>query len=736
MKKGNFLLTLLVAFLVSFAMTSCNKDDTDNGNGDDETSFLDLKISEDFKFEMTKDIDVILTLNSSNSKEPQEKFYIYNNDPEAGGELITSGLTDPYLVYKTKIKIPTYLNELWVVRKDVFGGVDTRTFDVSSGTLHYSYELNTKSTKATRDLDLLPDPGCNGNCTSISGNYTNYTIDGDYCVPAGQVLNVTNLKIRGGTLVVCGTANITNIIIQGNQGGRFIVSTGGNVNIGNLQTMHLEYFVNYGVTTITSHTVISSDCKFENQNVLRLSTGGFDNRSDHFYNVGTVQASGGNFNNFGKIVNTRFMQFSGNFNNNHNGKIINDCHIAFSSILNQNGYIENNSYIAVGVTAHLFHNSTTVFGPQALMSVNNGDLSVNGDVQGPTVNCAKIDISGSCHVNFTGSVTNNMDLCATGGVTNHGHVDNSVTYCECYIPTNECNPGSGDPPSGGDDSDNDGCPDDVDEYPNDPERCSNDYYPSENEFATLAFEDLWNSTGDYDFNDLVVDFNYKTVKNAQNKVVEIFAKFHVAALGADLNNGFGIEFNTPTNTIESVSGNVILGNAVTIGPNGAEQGPLNRAVVVVYDALNDYAGTSMVNTVPGGNSKEFDTIDVYIKFNHSVADMDPAPFNPFMFIDQERGKETHLIDNAPTEMVNPVYFGQNSDDSDPATGRYYVTETNLPWVIEIPQSFDWPKEKADILTAYLKFREWAESSGQQYADWYKDLPGYREPSNIYKTATP
>lgn len=60
-----------------------------------------------------------------------------------------------------------------------------------------------------------------------------------------------------------------------------------------------------------------------------------------------------------------------------------------------------------------------------------------------------------------------------------------------------------------------------------------------------------------------------------------------------------------------------------------------------------------------------------------------------------------------------------------------MTENILPWVVEIPVSFDYPIEKADILIAYLKFETWAISSGTSYTDWYLDEPGYRNDDNIY-----
>jgi hypothetical protein len=149
MKNVNLSFTLILMAFLSIIITSCNKNDGGSDNPYDNIHFGDLKIDPLFKFDMTKTIDVTLSINSSNPKEPPQKFYIYNNDPNKNGLLLISGMTTPYLVFKEKVKIPTYLNELWVVRKDVFGGVDKRSFDISSGTLNYVYELssNLKKTK-------------------------------------------------------------------------------------------------------------------------------------------------------------------------------------------------------------------------------------------------------------------------------------------------------------------------------------------------------------------------------------------------------------------------------------------------------------------------------------------------------------------------------------------------------------------------------------------------------------
>ena len=101
-------------------------------------------------------------------------------------------------------------------------------------------------------------------------------------------------------------------------------------------------------------------------------------------------------------------------------------------------------------------------------------------------------------------------------------------------------------------------------------------------------------------------------------------------------------------------------------------------------------------------------------------------------MDGQRDVEVHLVDKVPTDLASTALFGTAADDSNPATGRYYRTQNNLPWAINIIESFEYPIEKVDVTSAYLKFAEWAESNGTLYNDWYRDLTGYRNAENIYQ----
>lgn len=283
----------------------------------------------------------------------------------------------------------------------------------------------------------------------------------------------------------------------------------------------------------------------------------------------------------------------------------------------------------------------------------------------------------------------------------------------------------------GQDTDGDGVPDNIDDYPTDPDRAFNSYYPNQVDFGSFVFEDLWPFYGDYDMNDLVVNFNFNTVTNASNKVVDVIAQLQIMAAGATFNNGFGLVLNTPGANIGSVSGCIKMGNAVNIDPLGFETGHTNQTVIIAFDAINDILGSGMINTVPGGVTVQTTVQTITIHLSNPQSDIGLPPYNPFIFVDQSRGVEVHLKDQAPTELVDETTFGSGDDATDAAQGHYYRSTTGLPWGIEVPKSFDYPVEKVDVLLTYLHFAAWAQSSGTEYPDWYEDYDGYRDDANLY-----
>lgn len=288
------------------------------------------------------------------------------------------------------------------------------------------------------------------------------------------------------------------------------------------------------------------------------------------------------------------------------------------------------------------------------------------------------------------------------------------------------------------DKDGDGVADMDDTYPEDPARAFKNSYPATG-FGSLAFEDLWPSKGDYDFNDLVVDYGFSIATNADNKVTEVLAKFVVKAIGAGYANGFG--FQLPGAKLKSsdiqVEGSKLFDNYITLNENGTEA-KQDKITIIVFD--NAYSVMSIpegryLNVQPDVAYVEPDTVFINMGFTpgvYTIDELELNKFNPFLIINKIRGNEVHLPNYAPTSLVDASKFGTVDDRSDPNSGFYYKTVGNLPWAINIASSFDYTIENAIITTGHLKFKEWAESSGVNFSDWYLNKPDYRNESSIYK----
>ena len=289
------------------------------------------------------------------------------------------------------------------------------------------------------------------------------------------------------------------------------------------------------------------------------------------------------------------------------------------------------------------------------------------------------------------------------------------------------------------DSDNDGIDDENDAYPNDPTRALNNFYPASG-YGAYAFEDLWPSAGDYDFNDLVLNFKSKTVENGNGVVVEIILKVIVRAVGASFHNGFGVQYEDVfPSWISSVSGTSILSNYIS-HVNGLENNQTKATIILFDDAFNLLAdpvdGSIGINTDPLGTFVQPDTLTVTISFNTNLGKTindiyaSGAP-NPFIIVNQNRSKEVHLPNRMPTDLADQTYFGSEDDNTNIVSGSTYKTANNLPWAFEASAEFQHTIEKTSIELGHLKFTSWIQSNGVSYQDWYMDINGYRNTQFLY-----
>lgn len=264
------------------------------------------------------------------------------------------------------------------------------------------------------------------------------------------------------------------------------------------------------------------------------------------------------------------------------------------------------------------------------------------------------------------------------------------------------------------DTDGDGIVDREDSFPDNPDKAFEMFTPSKYGWGTVAFEDLWPTNGDYDFNDLAVNYRAIAVLNAEGNAVQIDFLLNTKSNRASFINGFGIEMeNIQPSQIESVSGNVLIHDYINENPNGTESGQEN-AVVILFDDSNSMLGDENI---------------VSITFTSPVSTslLGPAPFNPFMIINKEREKEVHLAYMHTTTLgvKNFEVNGVNNDQD-----GNYISENGFPWAINIVHDFKVPKESIPVISAYNYFDDWATSGGINFLDWYKDSPGYRNIQNI------
>jgi len=672
-----FLRSFSVLILALLALASCNNKNGDSPGPQKEKTMKDLVVSNNFEWKTSKPANLIITA-KDNEGQPiaGAKFSIFSDNPENGGKLIVSGVTNTSGIYSVDYSVPAYYSSLYV-RSDYVGlptpgmvSLNNNGFEITFG----GKEKNAvfKSEKVSQSTNSH---------YKFLGGYNNQGVP-DYLVSQNDPISHEFLR------------DINNTLPERRK----------------LPQTHPQYFSNnydhnlhLNATSDVWVTFVSEGAGYKN--VLGFYTYPTNNPPQSPDDIDTITIIFPN------------VSFQGSGGGLHAG---NKVHI---------GQFPANTSVGFVLMADGWKNGTVTDGKWVLYSQRN--LNPETD---PNLKQHSVLLSDNARHLFLMSFEDIR--------RDNRSCDNDFNDAIFYI--------TADPVQAvdqsnmplvdytGTDSDGDGVPDHFDDYPTDPDKAFNNYYFSQGEFGTLVFEDLWPSVGDYDFNDAVIDYNFNQITNGSNKVVAIDGIFVLRAQGAYFHNGFGIELPVDNSLVSGVMGDIhVPGRIVTLNSRNLEANQ-SKAVVILwedgYDVLRHPGRGTGVNTEPDAPYVIPDTIHVSIAFNHPVGlgVLGNPPYNPFIFVDGDRGREVHLADHTPTDLVNQSFFGTEDDDSKPAQGRYYKTKTNLPWALNMIEHFDYPVEKVEILSAYNHFGEWAESNGVQYPDWYKDKAGYRNAGNIYQ----
>jgi LruC domain-containing protein len=263
------------------------------------------------------------------------------------------------------------------------------------------------------------------------------------------------------------------------------------------------------------------------------------------------------------------------------------------------------------------------------------------------------------------------------------------------------------------DTDGDGILDKDDAKPNDPEIAFETFTPSQFGEGTVAFEDLWPSFGDYDFNDVALSYRNIVYTNSQNLAVKMDFVCTIKSHISGYVNGVAFELDgLNSSQIQSISNQYMVESYVNLNTNGTEANQDNAVIFITDNA----------HQMP-------DNITVTVEFTTPV---DPntigsAPFNPFIVANKNRDVEIHLPNKDVTTLgtVGQDISGVNRD-----LDGNYIASNGYPWAISLVHDFKVPKENVGITTAYNFFANWATTGGAENLDWYKDNPGNRNEQHI------
>ena len=261
-----------------------------------------------------------------------------------------------------------------------------------------------------------------------------------------------------------------------------------------------------------------------------------------------------------------------------------------------------------------------------------------------------------------------------------------------------------------------------------------EYYPSASGWATIAFEDNWPIVGDYDFNDLVM--NYRISEYIlDGEVIRVKLEGQIAAVGGSYHNGFA--FQLPGISRETINEDDIRYtiNNVPQLTSPLEQGR-DKAIAIITNDVWDYVSAGenckYYRSEPGCGSKIQMHFSMTLPMTRAIPieEMPAFPYDPFLFATESyehgyvfgqapgRAYEIHLPNKAPTEAFRTDFFNRGEDKSEPDNERYFVNENGMPWAINVGTQWQYPLEYMDVIYAYPLFSSFIINEGRIDDDWF------------------
>lgn len=234
------------------------------------------------------------------------------------------------------------------------------------------------------------------------------------------------------------------------------------------------------------------------------------------------------------------------------------------------------------------------------------------------------------------------------------------------------------------------------------------YFPSANTYYIVAYEDLYPSQGDYDFNDLVVAYQVQYGLNSNNQVVKVAGTAYLLAKGAAYSHDWHLRIGLPSTvkTSGTCSTSLAATPQTSFACNGANTITSSGTADVLMFAdtgtlfpntqFTDYRKV-LANTLFGSAYLKGPKSTFSISLDQPVdaKTIAAAPFDPYLYVRNTKQKIQLL-------QVNPAVKDANG----------------YPFGMLMPSGWKWAYEKTDIRTTYANLINFVATSGANSANWY------------------
>jgi hypothetical protein len=476
--------------LLLIASIACRKNTPETNL--DINDMTELVVNPNFKWETTQQVNLNVQIDASSFLPLSSKISFFAGDPLLGAELIGSGSISVNEPYVGKLKIASYIKELYLELRTTTGTVLVEKVAIVNGQI--SFTFSTSKSEGIDDVYIKsvgdPGPDCDV-CDFLVSGTGNVTIKGGktYCITDSFNGTVTYETWNGGgTLKVCGSATLTGTTTLGTNS-HIIVTQTGNLTVNNISmwgnnpsiTVYANAqlkinsalttsgsFTNHGLTTIDGALVLQQlNAEAVNNGILTLLKNTLQLNRVNLTNNGTItvpgyihlntnttlenygsitagnkmEVNGSNFSNYAELIVSQ-----GYFNMNSGSKIINKGSIDVLQgdiSFNSNIIVENKGLMHAGKdidinSASNVKNYCKMIADQQV-EVNSGQFNmINGYLKAET----KITINGSASINLADASMVSTDL-LTMNASIYGSGNQNTVLAKTKIHINSNNVISG-----------------------------------------------------------------------------------------------------------------------------------------------------------------------------------------------------------------------------------------------------------------------------------------------------